>query len=229
MTASSPDSTHLTTLDLVDQLIGDAGRHGATELGPRLTALRARLFAQSQATTEPELLNQTYQALTTALGGIRQGRATLQHNQFARIDTGQQKLSEVSLATESATTELLNGLDRSLALMDRLEGTLPSGSDAAATLTTLRDGTHQLFSHLQFQDITAQQLAGVGHLLDDIEARVAAVVTLLEDSAAIGVEFRAPVDPAAYNPEATFSDVAERQARIDAAFGRPHSGNQAQR
>jgi hypothetical protein len=164
----------------------------------------------------PELLVRVYRELAAALGGIRQGRDTL-----LRVNT----LSDVSCATESATTGMLDGLDRSLALIDRLETEVAAQATATATLSELRDGITALFGLLQFQDITAQQLAGISGLLEDIEGRVATVVGLLEGPVG-GAQTAAPpsqVTRSTFNRDATVHDRARRQADIDRAFGQTPS------
>lgn len=148
--------------------------------------------------------------LVAALGSLRQGRQAIEEFTFVRLERSHQTLSEASQATETAATALLNGLDRSLALVDRLEKA--SEPDRPGTLAELRNGLNMLFAHLQFQDITAQQLAGVAALLQDIERQVAGVVAELRGHP--GPELGQLKD-LPFNPDASFRDVADRQAGID--------------
>ncbi|MFN0181439.1 MAG: hypothetical protein ACKVZ0_21730 [Gemmatimonadales bacterium] len=170
-------------------------------------------------------LAQAYSELTRALGGIQRSRQTLARYHVDRLAKGQARLTEVSSATESATTALLNGLDRSLGLIDQIAKTPGHGT---AAVEALREETNALYSLLQFQDITTQQLAGVATLLDDIADRVTHALELLGPGhhAAGGAD--SATDPvagsaAAFNEDASFHNLEARQADIDQTFtgGRP--------
>jgi hypothetical protein len=173
------------------------------------------------------LAAQACSELTRALGGIQRSRQTLARYHVDRLEKGQAKLSEVSSATESATTALLNGLDRSLGLIDQIAAA-PGRSTPA--VEALREETNALYSLLQFQDITTQQLAGVATLLDDIADRVTHALELL-DRGQLAAGAAAPTtanhaavgSAAAFNADASFQNLEARQADIDQTFtgGRP--------
>jgi hypothetical protein len=113
--------------------------------------------------------------------------------------------------------EMLNGLDRTLAMIDQLEcGTCEEHPKAMSD--PLRNEVNELYGHLQFQDIIAQQLHGVGALLVEVEQRVDAV-TRLFDGTFNDRPAELPLAPAAsaYNPDATMRDAPQRQAMIDEA------------
>jgi len=118
--------------------------------------------------------------------------------------------------------QLMDGLDRTLGLLDDLERGEGANADRYATL---RGQVNELFAHLQFQDITTQQLHGVVQLLMDVESRVGRVADLF-DQAVGGRSVLTPealtsatgVSTLAFNPDATVRDVGTRQAYIDAAF-----------
>lgn len=87
----------------------------------------------------------------------------------------EQKIAEVSSATEVATSEILDGLDRALLLVDQIE-VAPSSSDAAADpRDDLREELHTLVTVLQFQDITKQQLGNASSVLEERMLRLAQV------------------------------------------------------
>ncbi|HIC54758.1 MAG TPA: hypothetical protein EYO97_13070, partial [Gemmatimonadetes bacterium] len=77
----------------------------------------------------------------------------------------EQKLTEVSSATEMATSELLDGLDRALLLVDQLEVGPSSSDDDADPRDDLREELHTLVTVLQFQDIAKQQLGNASTVL----------------------------------------------------------------
>ncbi|MGE0441729.1 MAG: hypothetical protein AB7L66_06065 [Gemmatimonadales bacterium] len=204
------------TMELVDQLVKEV-RVGAEahQLQGRLVELAEILTRRPDLTALPGLVVSAYSEVADALGGIQKSREAIQHYSFERLRRSHAKLSEVANATESATMELMNGIDRSLALIDQIGTLVPDGPDAQAPVDALRNEVSELFGHLQFQDITAQQLAGVGSLLEDIESRVQAALNLF-DGKPKGPQ--AASADLAYNADASFDGVEGRQAAIDAAF-----------
>jgi len=177
----------------------------------------------------PQVLLKAYSEITGALGGIRLSRETIQVHAVDRIRHTKGKLAEVSSATETATTELLNGLDRALGHIDNLEqaaGTNagPLLEDGRTLHQALRDEVNGLFNVLQFQDITSQQLSSVYDLLADVEARLTAVSELFDPS----VADEAPLavlqgsdpteDPKTYDHEASTKGADLRQSLADAVL-----------
>lgn len=118
--------------------------------------------------------------------------------------------------------EMLNGLDRTLAMIDELERSRVSAPEHAK-FEALRAEVNQLYSHLQFQDIIAQQLNGVAGVLIEVEQRVQTVAALFDE--ALGgtqTELRIGTgvthDPDSYNPDASMRGAGDRQAQIDETF-----------
>jgi chemotaxis regulatin CheY-phosphate phosphatase CheZ len=176
----------------------------------------------------PQVLLKAYSEITGALGGIRLSRETIQVHAVDRIRHTKGKLAEVSSATETATTELLNGLDRALGHIDKLEqaaGTDAGSLDDGRTLhQALRDEVNGLFNVLQFQDITAQQLSSVYDLLADVEARLVAVSELFDpavaDEAPLAVlQSSDPTEgPKTYDHDASTKCADLRQSLADAVL-----------
>jgi chemotaxis regulatin CheY-phosphate phosphatase CheZ len=123
------------------------------------------------------------------------------------------KLLEVSSATESAAMDIMDGVGRALELVDRLEAEQsPSGTSGQ-----LRDELFEIMNHLQFQDVTTQQLQYTSTLLQELESELIGFVHRLE---IIG---EGDIPPAAeapgeitYNPLASMRDASSRQAAADA-------------
>ena len=171
----------------------------------------------------PAMLLKTYNEIASALDGIRLTREMIQTNALDGLQHSTSRLTEVSSTTESAAMELLNGLDRSLGMLDELEQ-----SDAASLerFGALRAQINELFAHLQFQDITSQQLQGVMQMLTDVESRVTRVADLFDQALSGGVlqpgafanAARQDTTKLAFNPDATVRDAEARQAAIDATF-----------
>jgi hypothetical protein len=204
------------TMRLVRELVREVQLGAsADQIRGRLVDLADHLTRRPDLAALPTLVIRAYAEVVDALGGIRLGRETIQSYQLDRIEAGHHQLSEVSSATESATMELMNGIDRSLALLDQVAAELPAAGAGRAALEALRHEMNDLFGPLQFQDITAQQLAGVGALLEHIEGRMRAVAILFNERTPPNGDVAA--DHAGSN-DASFANVKDRQAMIDAAF-----------
>jgi chemotaxis regulatin CheY-phosphate phosphatase CheZ len=211
-----------TTLALLQDLVAELGRVRADWTGVgRVQELLTTLRKRPELNTLPRVLLAAYTAISDALSGIRLTREAIHSHTVQRLHDSHSKLSEVSSATESATMEMMNGLERSLAIIAEIQtGTCidPRACDR------LRDEVNQMFNHLQFQDITAQQLAGVAQFLDEIELRIAGVVGLFDHALAEpaqkspGAPVRIDSRSMAFNPDASPAPDAARQAQIDAAF-----------
>jgi hypothetical protein len=173
----------------------------------------------------PSAMLQLSAELSRVLNGIRLTRETIQTYSTDRLRDTHARLHEVSSTSESAAMEMLNGLDRTLAMIDELEHSA-GGNGSPELYQALRAEVNQQYSHLQFQDIIAQQLNGVAGVLIEVEQRVQTVAGLFDDllggqrSQGTGVV----LDPQSYNPDATMRGAGDRQAMIDEAFRSARSG-----
>jgi len=204
-----------TTLRLLGELVDELRGREADLKGGRVQEILSELGRRPSLAELPTVMLRVYSEISAALGGIRQTREAIQAHAVQRLHDSHDKLKEVSSTTESATMEMMNGLDRTLALIDDLERQADSASPAPA-FNTLRGEVNQMFNHLQFQDITAQQLQGVTHLLIDVESRIDSVAAMFGQ--AIGEAAPASSESLSYNPDATVKNTAARQAMIDEAF-----------
>ena len=107
------------------------------------------------------------------------------------------RLREVSTATETATTGILDSVTRALAIADRLDSA--TEADRKRLVAQLKDELRGVPNHLQFQDITAQQLSHIASLLADMRRRISQITTMFAPPA---VNF-AKEEPAAFDPNAT--------------------------
>lgn len=216
------------TIAILTRLIAEI-QDGSLDAGEsaRLEELVQAVRARPQLASLPATLLRVYNEIMAALSGIRLTREHIQHHALDQLRDTQHRLSQVSNTTESAALEMLNGLDRTLALVDTIEGGSPD-ADRAAAIETLRNEINNLFGHLQFQDIITQQLRGITDLVEDVEARIGRVADLLDHSLS-GPQDGTPslddgkmAEPTEYNPSASWEHQTE-QAEIDAAFnaGRP--------
>lgn len=183
--------------------------------------------AHPTADTLPSALLRVSSELSLVLNGIRLTRETIQTYSTERLRDTHARLHEVSSTSESAAMEMLNGLDRTLAMIDRLEQSTDA-TPSTDMYDALRAEVNQLYSHLQFQDIIAQQLNGVAAVLVEVEERVQTVTNLFGD--ALGESRDATrhpavrLDPGAFNPDASVRQTGDRQAMIDEAFRSARTG-----
>jgi hypothetical protein len=120
--------------------------------------------------------------------------------------------------------ELLNGLDRTLAMINQLQAGGDDAGSAEAKFDALRNEVNQLYGCLQFQDIITQQLQGVLAQLAAVEQQIEQVATLFDEQLGLhsersAGEALARPDASTFNKLASMRNVADRQALIDQAFG----------
>lgn len=133
-----------------------------------------------------DILEAAYGEVMNIVESLRQSRGLLEKAAMERLSSTHQRLAEVSSATEMAATGMLDGLDRSLVLVDHLEaadGGAPAadGEKGAGEIRDeLRDELHQLMGLLQFQDITSQQLGYATGVLQDIEERMLRIAKVFD-------------------------------------------------
>lgn len=176
----------------------------------------------------PQILLRIYAEILTVIKNLRQSKNVLQHAALTRLQDTQNKIREVTTTTETATTDLLDGLDRALAILDGLDASLAKGEgtgECSEQVGDLRDELHTMMNTLQFQDITTQQLAYVASILGDAEERLSAVVELFDST---GIYSHSPEEDEVQNqdsaqdqgfdPNATVKSARERQALVDEIF-----------
>lgn len=168
-----------------------------------------------------------YEELAQIMEGVRESRGIFRRAEVERLKGTHVALQEVTFQTELATTDMLDGLERSLALLERIgTGEVAAEEDPSAAL---REELHQVIQHLQFQDITSQRIGHAMRVLADVEQRFLALMRTLDacgfapacsESAA---EDSPDPGPEAYpdtcDPLATTQDGETRQALADELFG----------
>jgi hypothetical protein len=176
-----------------------------------------------------QILARGYVAIVGALGRLRESRDVLEKTRADKLQHMHDKLREVTSATETAATDILNGLDRAVALVDAMDRKASEGDAAAGAelRNTLRDELFSLMGCMQFQDITTQQLSYASSVLIDTETRLADLARLLDPAAlgaVAGMDAHAapalrPREPAAFDPTASTGSAEARQAVADEIFG----------
>jgi chemotaxis regulatin CheY-phosphate phosphatase CheZ len=152
------------------------------------------------------------------LESLRAGQQVLQAAAVEKLHNTNEKLHEISSATETAATDIMDGLDRAFVLLDQLEGpdVGPRGAEIGGHV---RDELFQVMTHLQFQDITTQQLNHAASIIQDMEHYLDEFAELF-DVTTFGSMREPEAERAqgyvrAFDPCATTRDAEKRQAIVD--------------
>lgn len=172
----------------------------------------------------PGILQRANAEIVNVLQSLRQCRSALENATTDKLQITHEKIREVTCATETAATGILDGLDRAQVLIDELDAEAEcsgDGSEKAKELRDrLRDEIFMMTGHLQFQDITTQQLTYAASVLVDMESRLSEIARLFDPRRYGAPELPAeprPI-PATFTPDATITNAEERQALADAVF-----------
>lgn len=207
-----------TTLGLLKRLMRELKTtESESASGQRIHELIDALGGRQDLDGLPSLLLNAYTEVTAALGGVRVSREAIQTQAIDQLRATNEKLAQVSSHTEAAATKMLDGLDRTLVLIDQLSD---SESDSNYSLQeaaeTLRNEINELFICLQFQDITAQQLKGAADLLANVEERLEGVAKMFDGP---DESSEAPVENGEaenhYDPAASMDSATSRQQIAD--------------
>jgi hypothetical protein len=224
-------------LRLVDSAIEEirepAGRRAA-EPNARATELRDALAAANGPLGLlglSQVLARSYTEIVSVLGSLRESRTVLERSTVERIQQTHAKLREVSNATEVAATDILDGLERSLALVDQMDQRATEGDarSEADLRQTLRDELFALVGCMQFQDITTQQLNYASAVLTDMENRLAELARVLDPTTfgTLRIALATPAKPnvpVSFDPAASTENAEARQAVADEIFRRDKTG-----
>lgn len=198
------------SLRLVDSALEDLRGHSAEPGTPAAIA------------TLPHLLLRTYAEIINVLGSLRESRGALERAAVERIHHTHEKLREVSSATEVAATDIMDAVDRALGMVDELDA--EEGDRATERSTglraSIRDELFGVMNHLQFQDITTQQLNYASSVLDEMEQRLNQIAGIFDPKmfGAQPLKLDEPTGPLNYDPAATVANSEGRQALADEIF-----------
>ncbi len=225
------------TLRLLDAELGELAPRRAPE--PATTGSTAAAAAAIGATDRvlpllPALFVRAMGEVHAMLASIRTGREHIRVAATERLAHTNEKLDEVSSATATAAIDIMDALDRAIAKVDELETeeVLAEPARGTAIRMDLRDELFAVMGHMQFQDITSQQIMHVQSLLADMENRLSEIANLFDhqagDAAANAptpvVAPRTEKDAHSFDPNATLSDAEARQALADSLVGRGTTG-----
>ncbi len=172
----------------------------------------------------PAILQRANAEIVNVLQSLRQCRSALENATTDKLQITHEKIREVTNATETAATCILDGLDRAQMMIDELDAEADANGDASEAArdirNRLRDEIFMMTGHLQFQDITTQQLTYAASVLVDMESRLSEIARLF-DPRRYGAPELPPEPrpiPATFTPDATITNAEERQALADEVF-----------
>jgi chemotaxis regulatin CheY-phosphate phosphatase CheZ len=214
------------TLRLLDAELGEL-----TPRRPADAAAAATLAATDRVLPLlPALFVRAMGEVQAMLASIRTGREHIRAATTERLAHTNEKLDEVSSATGKAAIDIMDALDRAIAKVDELETeeTLADAAKAGAIRGDLRDELFAVMGHMQFQDITSQQIMHVQSLLAEMEGRLTEIANLFGDQSGDeslaaterSVTTRTHRDANSFDPNATLSDADARQALADSLVER---------
>ena len=164
---------------LVDHAIQELSASGA-ELDREATGFLAHVMAQPGGFAElSRTLLRAYAETAGIVGRFRETAGMLDSSGIDKLQQMHGNLQEVSSATELATHGILDGLSRAVTLVEQLdEGHSLSEDERHRMISSLREELGGVVNHLQFQDITAQQLKVIESQLVDMNRRISQVVRI---------------------------------------------------
>lgn len=176
----------------------------------------------------PQILHQANTQILGVLARLRESRAAIQTTAIEKLATTHEKIREVTSATEDAAINIMDACDRATQLIDQLDAVdaepAPDREKAAGIRNTLRDELFLMMGALQFQDITAQQLAHASSVLVEMEQRLLDVAKLFDHNVDASPLLRGETAPdeQTYDPNATTRNAEGRQALADEIFTKNH-------
>lgn len=164
---------------LVDHAIQELSASGA-ELDREATGFLAHVMAQPGGFAElSRTLLRAYAETAGIVGRFRETAGMLDSTGIDKLKEMHGHLQEVSSATEVATHGILDGLTRAVSLVEKLDDADQlSDAERHRMVSSLREELGGVVNHLQFQDITAQQLKHIEHQLADMNRRITQVVKI---------------------------------------------------
>ena len=205
------------SLRLVDHAIEELSVTNSELDADAQEALRQALSQPGGIAVLSDALLRTYAETASLIARFREGAGMLDTSGLEKLQQMRGRLHEVSSVTETATTDILNGLGRALGLVDQLDtdGTV-SDADRHKMAASLREELAGLSNHLQFQDIASQQLVHIAALLGDMRIRLSEVSSM----------FGLTPAPARPTPKSTAiqdpwtGEAGQAQAAVDEIFAK---------
>lgn len=174
----------------------------------------------------PRILERANSQILSVLARLRESRSAIESTALEKLASTNEKIREVTSATEDAAINILDACDRAAQMVDELD-TIdatpePDRARSGEVRSTLRDELFLMMGALQFQDITSQQLAHASAVLVEMETRLIDIAQLFDGKSDVLQPHPKPQESApdlrTYDPNATVRDSESRQALADEIF-----------
>jgi len=205
------------SLRLVDHAIEELSASGA-ELDREARGFLEHVMSQPGGFAElSRTLLRAYAETIGIVIRMRESSGMLDGAGIEKLEQMHGRLEEVSEATETATTGILDGLARAITLAEKFDDIASLSETERKQMTaSLREELSGVVNHLQFQDITSQQLRHIANLLADMRQRISQVVAIFAPAASFQkTDASAPV---AIDPAVTELIGGDLQAVADEIF-----------
>jgi chemotaxis regulatin CheY-phosphate phosphatase CheZ len=148
----------------------------------------------------------------------------------SKIPAAARKLNSVTQATELATTEILDLVDKIAVQITEIKETVegmrssgghdafePSYKSIEEKLDNIEMNTSSIMMSLQVQDITSQQIAAVNHLMESVQGRLGSLVedfgnANFDDMKSSSIEFPSDVT---FDADAVYTRSGDRQDLVN--------------
>src|SRR4051812_36860978 len=202
------------SLRLVDQAIEELDASGA-ELDTDSHGFLVHVMAQPGGFAElSRTLLRAYAETFTIVQRIRDS-CDMADSDADRLQQMHGRLREVSAATENASNGILDTVNRAHLIVERIE-TATSDADRKQFIAQLKDELNGVPTHLQFQDLAAQQLGSIATLLSEMRKRIAQIAGMF--AAPLGAPNTADHAPFDHNAAAAAGAASANQAVADEIF-----------
>jgi hypothetical protein len=207
------------SLRLVDNAIEELSVTNSELDSETKEALRKALAEPGGIAVLSDALLRAYAETASLIARFREGAGILDTSGFEKLQQMRGRLHEVSSVTETATNDILNGLARAVGLVEQLDAATPvTDADRHKMAASLREELAGLSNHLQFQDITSQQLVHIAALLGEMRTRLSDVASMFGTAPEAGASRPTPKSSALQDP---WSGAAgEAQAVADEIFAK---------
>ncbi len=182
-----------------------------------------------------ESINHSYELIQMVIQSIHTSRSELKKSVDGLIKKTGMQLQKVTSTTEEATNKILDVAEKLdedqmkiIDAIDSLEQETDSGEKRSEKFEDLRQKIYQnqesaftIMDYLQFQDITAQQIAGAYALLSDTEKTllyVSETLKRLDTTFDLNEDMGNNIDKNSFNADASYADKASIQSAIDNLF-----------
>ncbi|HEY4132913.1 MAG TPA: hypothetical protein VGM50_20025 [Gemmatimonadaceae bacterium] len=201
------------SLRLVDQAIEELDASGA-ELDVDSHGFLVHVMAQPGGFAElSRTLLRAYAETFTIVQRIRES-CDMADSDADRLQQMHGRLREVSTATENASNGILDSVNRASVLVERLE--TAGDVERKQLIAMLKEELNGVPTHLQFQDLAAQQLGSIATLLSEMRKRIAQIAGMF--AAPMGAAGKSDHGPFDHNAAAAAGAGPAAQAVADEIF-----------